>query len=91
VVREVAPAMTVCKVALANLAMWIRDQYFLSDYACATWQRLAPFFDLPGWVIWERVRVPIELRPFNDQQLTRDLIALCAQVKAQVPHLPDGR
>ena len=40
--------MTVCKVALANLAMWRRDHYFPTAYACATWQRLALFFELPG-------------------------------------------
>ena len=36
--------MTVCKVALANLAMWARDHYFPASYAHATWQRLLPFF-----------------------------------------------
>ncbi len=34
--------MTVCKVALANLAMWVRDHYFPASYTHATWQRLAP-------------------------------------------------
>jgi hypothetical protein len=28
--------MTVCKVALANLAMWVRDRYFPASYAHAT-------------------------------------------------------
>ena len=28
--------MTVCKVAMANLAMWVRDQYFPPSYAQAT-------------------------------------------------------
>jgi hypothetical protein len=83
--------MTVCKVALANLVMWTRDQYFPSDYAHATWHRLAPFFRLPGHVTWERATVRVELRPFNDQQLARDLMALCDRVNAQAPHLPDGR
>ncbi len=36
--------MTVCKVALANLAMWVRDYYFPPSYAQATWRRLLPFF-----------------------------------------------
>jgi hypothetical protein len=83
--------MTVCKVALANLAMWTRDQYFPSDYARATWQRMAPFFELPGRVTWEQATVRVELRPFNDRQPTRDLMALCERVRAQAPHLPDGR
>ena len=36
--------MTVCKLALANLAMWVRDRFFPATYAHATWQRLLPFF-----------------------------------------------
>ena len=83
--------MTVCKVALANLAMWTHDHYVPSDYAHATWERLAPFFDLPGRVTWEQTTVRVELRPFNDRQRTRDRMALCARVEAQAPHLPDGR
>jgi hypothetical protein len=43
-------AMTVCKVALANLAMWVRDHYFPASYAHATWRRLLPFFQLPGTI-----------------------------------------
>ena len=83
--------MTVCKVAMANPAMWTRDHFFPDNYAHATWKRLAPFFDLPGRVAWERATVRVELRLFNDQQLTRDLHTLCARVNAQAPHLPDGR
>ena len=83
--------MTVCKVALTNLAMWTREQYFPTDYAHATWHRLAPFFQLPGQVTWEQATVAVELRPFNDRQLTRDLHALCERVTAASPRLPDGR
>jgi hypothetical protein len=83
--------MTVCKVALANLVMWTRNQYFPNGYTHATWQRLAPFFRLPGQVTWARATVRVELRPFNDQSLVRDLIALCDCVNARAPHLPDGR
>ncbi len=83
--------MTVCKVALANLGMWTRDHYFPADYRHATWHRLAPFFHLPGQVTWERAVVRVELRPFNDRQLTRDLHTLCERVTAAAPRLPDGR
>jgi hypothetical protein len=82
--------MTVCKVALTNLGMWVRDQYFPVDYAHATWQRLAPFFQVPGRVTWEREQVRVELRPFNDRQLTRDLHAVCGRVTAASLRLPDG-
>ncbi len=40
--------MTICKLALANLVMWTRDQCFPASYAHATWARLAPFFQIPG-------------------------------------------
>ena len=83
--------MTVCKVALTNLVMWTRDQYFPPSYAHATWSRLNPFFKLPGQVVVERDCVRVSLRPFNDRQLNRDLRAVCAQVAAKAPRLPDGR
>ncbi len=83
--------MTVCKVALANLTMWVRDRYFPTAYAHATWQRLAPFFRLPGRVIREPATVQVELRPFNDRQLNRDLAEVCARVNQRQPALPDGR
>ena len=83
--------MTVCKVALANLLMWTRDQYFPATYAQATWKRLAPFFQLAGRVRWEPETVRVELRPFNDAQLNRDLNALCTRIATTQPRLPDGR
>ena len=83
--------MTVCKVALTNLVMWSRDQYFPPSYAHATWRRLDPFFKLAGQVVEEPECVRVILRPFNDRQLNRDLLAVCAQVATKAPHLPDGR
>ena len=83
--------MTICKVALANLLMWTRDQYFPATYAQATWKRLAPFFQLAGRVRWEPESVQVELRPFNDAQLNRDLHALCTRLATAEPRLPDGR
>ncbi len=83
--------MTVCKLALANLAMWVRDRFFPSTYAHATWQRLLPFFRLPGHVLWGREVVSVELQPFNNRQLNRDLLAVCQRVNEVQPRLPDGR
>jgi len=83
--------MTVCKVALANLGMWIRDHYFPVEYAHATWHRLQPFFQLPGRIFWGRDRVEVELKRFNDRALNRDLEMVCAKVAQEQPRLPDGR
>ncbi len=65
--------MTICKVALANLAMWVRDRYFPASYAQATWKRLLPFFQLPGTITHSAQVVQVELHPFNDRALNRDL------------------
>src|SRR5260221_7847722 len=83
--------MTVLKLALANLVMWTRDTYFPAAYAQATWHRLAPFFRLPGWVVWGTETVEVELRPFNDRRLNRDLEAICEKVNATQPNLPNGQ
>jgi len=83
--------MTCLKLALANLGMWVREQYFPTTYAHATWHRLLPFFRLPGRVTEGRQSVWVELRPFNDRQLNRDLQAVCERVTASPSHLPDGR
>jgi hypothetical protein len=83
--------MTVFKVALANLAMWTRDQYFPDTYSNATWDRLAPFFRLPGMIRSNQQIVNVELRPFNDRQYNHDLHLLCQRFNQKQPHLPDGR
>ncbi len=82
--------MTTLKIALTNLAMWTRNQWFPATYAHATWRRLEPFFRLPGRVAYGADTVDIELRPFNDRQLNRDLATVCAKVLEGRPHLPDG-
>jgi len=83
--------MTVFKVALVNLVMWTRDQYFPASYQHATWKRLAPFFHLPGIVKQEQDTVEVFLRPFNDKRYNQDLEALCERVNAAALRLPDGR
>jgi len=83
--------MTVLKLALCNLAMWVRDKYFAPEYSRGTWPRLAPFFRLPGQVAWGTDTSSVELRAYNDRQLNRDLAALCARVTATEPKLADGR
>ena len=83
--------MTVFKLALANLVIWVRDQYFPLTYAHATWARLAPFFHLPGVVTSSQQTVSVELHPFNDRQYNRDLVLVCQRVNEKPLHLPDGR
>ncbi|MDP9351787.1 MAG: hypothetical protein M3P51_09655 [Chloroflexota bacterium] len=80
--------MTALKLALANLAMWVRDNYFPAEYAHATWQRLVPFFRLPGWVALEPDAVRVRLRAFNGRGLSLDLVAICERVAGERPRLP---
>lgn len=84
-------SMTVCKLALANLVMWTRDQYFPTSYAHATWARLAPFFHLSGIVISRKQALSVQLHPFHDRAYNRDLSLLCHRVNEKQLHLPDGR
>jgi hypothetical protein len=83
--------MTTLRLALTNLVMWTRDQFFPKTYAQATWKRLAPFFRLPGHVVNHTDRCLVYLRPFNDRQLNRDLDHLCERVNQAQLRLPDGR
>jgi hypothetical protein len=83
--------LTICKLALANLAMWTRDQCFPASFAHATWARLAPFFQIPGIVVSNQQTVSVRLRPFNDRHYNRELSLLCQRVNEKHLHLPDGR
>jgi len=83
--------MTTFKLALTNVVMWTREQYFPASYAHATWGRLAPFFQLPGMVTSNQQVVSVELRPFNDRRYNSDLRVFCQRVNEKHPHLPDGR
>jgi hypothetical protein len=83
--------MTTLRLALTNLVMWTRDQFFPKTYAQATWKRLAPFFRLPGHIVDYADRRLVYLRPFNDRQLNRDLDHLCQRVNQTQLRLPDGR
>jgi hypothetical protein len=83
--------MTLLKVGLANLGMWVRDQYFGESYQHCGWQRLLPFFKLGGWVTTTANEVQLEVCAFNNRALVRDLEEVCRKVNAASPTLPDGR
>jgi hypothetical protein len=83
--------MTVLKLGLANLGMWVRDQYFGESYQHCGWQRLLPFFKLGGWVTTTTNEVQLELCAFNNRVLVRDLEELCCNVNTSGAYLPDGR
>ena len=83
--------MTLLKVGLANLGMWVRDHYFGESYQACGWERLLPFFQLSGWVTATRDEVRLDFCPFNHRAMRRDLQDLCRKVNTSGVHLPDGR
>ena len=64
--------MTLFKVGLANLGMWVRDRYFGESYQHCGWQRLLPFFKLGGWITTTTGEVRLEVCVFNNRALVRD-------------------
>jgi hypothetical protein len=83
--------MTLFKVGLANVGMWVRDQYFGESYQHCGWQRLLPFFQLGGWITTTASEVQLELCAFNNRALVRDLEEVCRKVNDGAVTLPDGR
>jgi hypothetical protein len=83
--------MTLLKVGLANLGMWLRDHYFGESYQACGWERLVPFFQLSGWVTATQAEVRLDFSPFNHRAMGRDLQDLCRKVNTSGVHLPDGR
>ncbi len=83
--------MTLFKVALANLGMWVRDQYFGESYQHCSWQRLLPFFKLSGRMTTTEGKVQLEMCAFNNRDLARDVEEVCRNVNARGATLPDGR
>ncbi len=74
-----------------HLAGCLPYHFFPATYVHATWARLLPFFQLPGTIAHHAQMVQIELRPFNDRALKRDLAVLCERVNQASTRLPDGR
>ncbi len=48
-------------------------------------------FQLPVTITRNATTIQVELAPFNDRALNRDLAYLCEWVNEASPHLPDGR
>ena len=83
--------MSCLVVALANLGMWVREQYFPTSYGGARWKRLAPFFKLGGWVRQDLQTIQVSLRGFNNSELNRDLREVCEKVNVAQLKMADGR
>jgi len=56
----------------------------------AGWERLRPFFDLPGTIVVDGDRTVVTFSGFTDRRLNCDLAAIGAKVRERQPRLPDG-
>jgi len=65
-------------------------RFFRRRHPQAGWERLRPFFDLPGTIVVDGERTVVTFSGFNDRQINRDLAELCARVRERQPRLPDG-
>ncbi|HKF36014.1 MAG TPA: hypothetical protein VKB35_03870, partial [Ktedonobacteraceae bacterium] len=83
--------MTLFKLGLANLGMWVRDHYFGESYQHCGWQRLLPFFQLGGWVTMTANEVQLEVCAFNNRTLVRDVEEVCRNVNEGAVTLPGGK
>jgi hypothetical protein len=83
--------MTLLKVALANLGMWVRDHYFGENYQHCGGPRLLPFFKLGGRITATGEEVHLEVCAFNNRELMRDMLEVCRNVNSKGATLPDGR
>jgi hypothetical protein len=83
--------MTLLKVGLANLGMWVRDHYFGESYQHCGGPRLLPFFKLGGWVTVTAREVILDVCAFNNRALAHDLEEVCHKVNEGALILPDGR
>jgi hypothetical protein len=83
--------MTLFKVILAHLGMWVRDRYFGKSYQPCSWQRLLPFFKLGGHITTTDSEVQLEVCAFNHRALMRDVEEVCRTVNTADARLPDGR
>ena len=83
--------MTLFKLALANLGMWVRDQYFGESYQHGRGPRVLPFFKWGGQITPTESEVHLAVCAFNNRALVRGLEEVCRNVNTHGATLPDGR
>jgi hypothetical protein len=78
--------MTLLKVGLANLGIWVRDQYFSQIYQNCGWQRLWSFFKLGGWITTTASEVQMELLLIDTLTQQREITVVLSVVKRALLH-----
>ncbi len=83
--------MSALRVCLVNVLQRLRDTVFPASYAHATYETLAPFVQMGGFVIEHPQRIEILLDGFWQSAKQRDLEEVVARCKARQLTAPDGR
>lgn len=83
--------MSALRVCLVNVLQRLRDTVFPASYAHATYETLAPFVQMGGFVIEHPQRIEILLDGFWQSAKQRDLEEVVARCNARQFTAPDGR
>jgi hypothetical protein len=79
------------RVCLVNVLQLLRDTVFPASYAQATYETLAPFVQMGGFVIEHAQHIEVFLDGFWQSARQRDLAELVARCNARRFTAPDGR
>ena len=85
---QLASALRLC---LVNVLQLLRDIVFPESYARATYETLAPFVQMGGFVIEHAEHIEVFLDGFWQSAKQRDLAEVVARCNAQRFTAPDGR
>ena len=79
------------RLCLGNVLQWLRDTVFPKSYINATYETLAPFVQMGGFVIGHPDRIEVFLDGFWQSAKQRDLAEVVERCNAQSFTAPDGR
>ena len=83
--------MSALRLCLVNVLQWLRDTVFPASYAHATYETVAAFVQMGGFVIEYPDRVEVRLDGFWQSAKQRDLEEVVARCNARQFTTPDGR
>ena len=79
------------RVFLVSVLQWLRDTAFPESYAHATYETLAPFLQMGGFVLEHPDRIEVRLDGFWQSAKQRDLEEVVARCNVRQFTAPDGR
>ena len=83
--------LSALRLCLTNVLQWLRDMVFPESYANATYETLASFVQMGGFVVKHPDRIEVLLDGFWQSAKQQDLEEVVARCNAQSFTAPDGR